>query len=232
MRAGSCAESAGPAGEAQVDRRSTPERTRACLLLFLWPHGSDSIPRFATAEVSVPPVATGSWRSLGCSCSCSSCYPSCSGAQISSQALREILRAEMTRVSDSVYVLQISPVRLRLFPGSISFDSAYVTTDTIRKAALPQPPGAAAWCTRLPVQWRRHLEAPPQAGALRFALPLQRRPHRGPRRIDRLIETAAASPPKRKGLGLPEAAAGIQAARGAPGHQHRAGGRSPTSVST
>ena len=53
--------------------------------------------------------------------------------QISSQALREILRAEMTRVSDSVYVLQISPVRLRLFPGSISFDSAYVTTDTVRK---------------------------------------------------------------------------------------------------
>ena len=60
--------------------------------------------------------------------------------QISSQALREILRAEMTRVSDSVYVLQISPVRLRLFPGSISFDSAYVTTDTIRKAAYPGRP--------------------------------------------------------------------------------------------
>src|SRR4249919_1574634 len=60
--------------------------------------------------------------------------------QISSQALREILRAEMTRVSDSVYVLQISPVRLRLFPGSVSFDSAYVTTDTIRKAAYPGRP--------------------------------------------------------------------------------------------
>ena len=60
--------------------------------------------------------------------------------QISSQALREILRAEMTRVSDSVYVLQISPVHLRLFPGSIAFDSAYVTTDTIRKAAYPNRP--------------------------------------------------------------------------------------------
>lgn len=60
--------------------------------------------------------------------------------QISSQALRELLRAEMARVSDSVYVLQISPVRLRLFPGSISFDSALVVTDTIRRAAHPNRP--------------------------------------------------------------------------------------------
>jgi hypothetical protein len=60
--------------------------------------------------------------------------------QVSSQALRELLRAELTRVSDSVYVLQISPVRLRLFPGSISFDSAYVTTDTLRKTAYPNRP--------------------------------------------------------------------------------------------
>ena len=59
---------------------------------------------------------------------------------VSSQALREILRAEMTRVSDSVYVLQISPVRLRLFPGSISFDSAFVTTDSIRRASHPNRP--------------------------------------------------------------------------------------------
>jgi hypothetical protein len=60
--------------------------------------------------------------------------------QISSQALRELLRAELTRISDSVYVLQISPVHLRLFPGSISFDSAYVTTDTLRKALYPNRP--------------------------------------------------------------------------------------------
>ncbi len=59
---------------------------------------------------------------------------------ISSEALRDILRAEMTRVSDSVYVLQISPVRLRLLTGSISFDSAYVTTDTVRRAAYPDRP--------------------------------------------------------------------------------------------
>jgi hypothetical protein len=55
--------------------------------------------------------------------------------QLSSEALRQLLRAEMTRVSDSMYVLQISPVHLRFLPGAISFDSAYVTTDTIRRAA-------------------------------------------------------------------------------------------------
>lgn len=60
--------------------------------------------------------------------------------QISSQALRDILKAEMTRVSDSVYVLHISPVRLRLFPGAISFDSALVTTDTTRQRAHPGRP--------------------------------------------------------------------------------------------
>ena len=60
--------------------------------------------------------------------------------EFSSEALRELLRAEMTRVSDSVYVLQITPVRLRLIPGAIAFDSAYVTTDTIRKARFPDRP--------------------------------------------------------------------------------------------
>jgi len=60
--------------------------------------------------------------------------------QLSSEALRNLLRAEMSRVSDSVYVLQISPVRLRLLPGAIAFDSAYVTTDTIRKAGFPDRP--------------------------------------------------------------------------------------------
>lgn len=60
--------------------------------------------------------------------------------RLSSEALRELLEAEMTRVSDSVYVLQISPVHLRFFPGAIAFDSAYVTTDTIRKADFPDRP--------------------------------------------------------------------------------------------
>ncbi len=60
--------------------------------------------------------------------------------RVSGDALRQLLRAEMTRVSDSVYVLQISPVHLRLFPGAISFDSAYVTTDTIRRVAFPHRP--------------------------------------------------------------------------------------------
>ncbi len=60
--------------------------------------------------------------------------------QLSGQALRDLLKAEMLRVSDSVYVLQISPVRLRLLPGAIAFDSAYVTTDTVRRAAFPQRP--------------------------------------------------------------------------------------------
>ena len=59
---------------------------------------------------------------------------------ISSQALRQVLQAEMARVSDSVYVLQISPVHLRLFPGAIAFDSALVTTDTAQRAAFPDRP--------------------------------------------------------------------------------------------
>ena len=137
-RAGSCAESAGPAGEAQVTSGSPERQGRLSCYSYVRMDPTAS-------PASPPPKASPIHRHwflaiAGLFVLVLVLLPLLQWRQISSQALREILRAEMTRVSDSVYVLQISPVRLRLFPGSISFDSAYVTTDTIRKAAYPNRP--------------------------------------------------------------------------------------------
>ena len=176
--AGSCAESADPVG---AHKATCPcpcslfprAATRPAVApLFLSPHASDGIPRFTTAKVPSHPAPLVLGDRALC-CSCSSCLRSFGGAQFSSEALRELLRAEMTRVSDSVYVLQISPVRLRLLPGSISFDSAYVTTDTIRRAAYPRPAQAAGERARLPAERRQRLATHSQAGPLRLALSLQ-----------------------------------------------------------
>ena len=143
--------------------------------------------------------------------------------KFSSQALREILRAEMTRVSDSVYVLQISPVRLRLFPGSIAFDSAYVTTDTIRKASYPDRPTlrlSAHDCQLSGVNVWKLIRSRGSTATFSAATACASGPRWPPPTTGGIDARQGAARRAR----LPEVAARIPASRRAAGHQHPGGG--------
>ena len=138
--------------------------------------------------------------------------------EFSSEALRELLRAEMTRVSDSVYVLQITPVRLRLIPGAIAFDSAYVTTDTIRKARFPDRPRlrvSAHDCQLSGVSVWKLIRRRGLYGNL-----FQCKSVRIGAQVAAADSVAPETKARRGGTRLSPHAAGIQASRDAPGHQH------------